>query len=98
MKKPDAVTVIRRENFRDMIWQLPAEDMLWVGRSTSKVLKKYGIITIGDIAKSDPAFLKTTFGKNGVVLWRCATALKIRPSVTWATGLRSRVLAGELRA
>ena len=33
MKKPDAVTVIRRENFRDMIWQLPAEDMLWVGRS-----------------------------------------------------------------
>lgn len=79
MKKPDAVTVIRRENFRDMIWQLPAEDMLWVGRSTSKVLKKYGIITIGDIAKSDPAFLKTTFGKNGVVLWRCANGLENSP-------------------
>ena len=28
------------KNFRDMIWQLPAEDMLWVGRSTSKVLEK----------------------------------------------------------
>lgn len=79
MKKPDAVTVIRRENFRNMIWQLPAEDMLWVGRSTSKVLKKYGIITIGDIAKSDPAFLKTTFGKNGVVLWRCANGLENSP-------------------
>ena len=79
MKKPDAVTVIRRENFRDTVWRLPAEDMLWVGRSTSKVLKKYGIITIGDIAKCDPAFLKTAFGKNGVVLWRCANGLENSP-------------------
>ena len=38
MKKPDAVTVIPQDTFREVIWDLPASDMLGVGRSTEKVL------------------------------------------------------------
>lgn len=34
MKKPDAMTVISKETFREQIWSLPASDMLGVGRAT----------------------------------------------------------------
>lgn len=47
-KKPDAVTVISKDSFREQIWQLPASDLLGVGRATEKVLTLYGIKTIGD--------------------------------------------------
>ena len=72
MKKPDAITVIRRSEFKEKIWNLPACDMLWVGRSTYKTLKRYGILTIGDIAKTSVDTLVSLLGKNGELLWKCA--------------------------
>ena len=41
MKKPDAVTVIPKDTFRDKIWGLPAADLLGVGRATQRVLDSY---------------------------------------------------------
>lgn len=76
MKKPDAITEINRDDFKDKAWRLPANEMLWVGRSTYKTLLKYGIITIGDLAKSKPSFLKNILGKNGLGLWQCANGLE----------------------
>lgn len=76
MKKPDAITEIRRDNFKEKIWRLPANDMLWVGRSTYKILQRYGITTIGDIARSNPSFLKNVLGKNGLTIWQCANGLE----------------------
>ncbi len=74
-KKPDAVTVIDREHFKSMVWQLPASDMLMVGRSTRRELARMGIRTIGEIALSDPELLRSRFGKNGVSLWRYANGM-----------------------
>lgn len=68
MKKPDAVTVIPKDNFRDIIWDLPASDMLGVGRSTEKFLSSYGIHTIGQLAKAYPDLMQRKLGKNGMVL------------------------------
>jgi len=34
MKKPDATTIIKKENFKENIWGLPVEDLLNVGRAT----------------------------------------------------------------
>ena len=39
-KKPDAITEFNRENYKDRIWQLPASDLLYVGRQTNKKLQK----------------------------------------------------------
>lgn len=72
MKKPDAVTVIDKDTFRTKIWDLPASDLLGVGRSTAKTLTSYGIHTIGDLAGTSPDFLQRKFGKNGLKLWRFA--------------------------
>ena len=35
-KKPDATTVISRENWRDMVWPLPVGDLLYVGRAARR--------------------------------------------------------------
>lgn len=72
MKKPDATTVIDRNNFKRLIWNLPASDMLMVGRKTGEKLKKLNIFTIGDLANSDEQLLLSTFGIIGPRLKKCA--------------------------
>ena len=68
MKKPDATTLIPKETFREKIWDLPASDMLGVGRATEKVLSSYGIRTIGQLANTPPELLKHRLGKCGVMI------------------------------
>lgn len=72
MRKPDATTVISRENFRQKVWPLPVEELLFVGRATKRQLSEMGIYTIGELALCDPALLKLAFGKNGASLQRAA--------------------------
>ncbi len=68
-KKPDAVTQITRENYRQIVWNAPVADLLYVGRKTFHKLYRIGILTIGDLARSDPELLHSLFGKVGYVLW-----------------------------
>ena len=68
MKKPDAVTVIPKDSFREVIWDLPASDLLGVGRSTNKFLSSYGIHTIGELANAYPDLIQRKLGKNGMIL------------------------------
>ena len=72
MKKPDATTVITEDNFRDIVWPLPAADLLGVGRSTQVKLLQFGIRTIGDIARIKPQKLQSWFGKWGLFLYAYA--------------------------
>ena len=67
-KKPDAVTVISRENYRDIVWKSPCENLLFIGRATKARLAARGIFTIGDIARTSPEQMKTYLGKNGLML------------------------------
>lgn len=84
LKKPDAITGISSDNFREKIWPLPASDLLYVGRATTKKFDSYGIHTIGDIANQSQDFLKRLLGVNGIALW------------TYANGLdTSRVMPGD---
>lgn len=78
-KKPDAVTVINKENYKDIVWKSPCSDLLFVGRSTAKKLNSYGIYTVGDIANSECSFLRSVFGKNGEMLYRNANGLNASP-------------------
>lgn len=74
-KKPNAVTVIDRAHFRDLVWPLPISDMLMVGRSSKRELGRMGIRTIGELARAEPELLQARFGKNGVTLWRYANGM-----------------------
>lgn len=79
MKKPDAVTVISPENFKEKVWGLPVENLLFVGKSTLEKLKKYNIATIGDLAAVDEKFLTDKFGKWGATLKIYAEGLDDTP-------------------
>jgi len=72
MKKPDAVTVISRENYKKKVWCLPISDLLFVGKKTYEKLKSCGINTIGDITQCDDTTLNRLLGKNGEELKRFA--------------------------
>lgn len=79
IKKPDAVTVIPREGFKQKIYGLPAEDMLYVGRRMSKALERLSIYTIGDLANSDRNYMIKRFGKCGGMLWDYANGYDCSP-------------------
>ena len=82
MKKPDAVTVISRENYKEKIWSLPAADFLFIGKRTCEKLKSNGINTIGDIASCNPKTLERLLGKNGTELWQNARGEDNSPVIT----------------
>ena len=78
-KKPDATTVISRENFRRLVWPLPVTDLLYVGRAAAKVLGQYGVTTIGELAAFDRNALTELLGKQGGQLWEYANGLERSP-------------------
>lgn len=78
-KKPDAVTVITRGNYKDIVWKSPCSDLLFVGPATKRKLNSYGIYTIGELANSGQSFLKSVFGKNGEILYSFANGLDTTP-------------------
>lgn len=71
-KKPDAVTVFTRDNYRDLVWPLPVDDLLYVGRATGRKLHERSVHTIGELANTDPRWLRSWFGKWGDVLYTFA--------------------------
>jgi len=77
-KKPDATTVISRDNFKDLLWPLPIGDLLFVGRSGAAMLKEHGILTIGDLAAAEPGSL-SFLGKTGLSLQQAARGEDLSP-------------------
>lgn len=75
MKKPDAITEITPENFKETIWPLPVSELLYAGRATTARLGGMGVKTIGELAAMRPEALKLRLGINGVKLWQYAAGL-----------------------
>lgn len=82
MKKPDAVTEITEENFREIVWKLPVEDLLYVGNATKQKLNRIGIKTIGQLAQSDEGLLVRMLGKWGSYLFTFANGKDASPVTT----------------
>ncbi len=79
LKKPDAVSVISRENYREIAWSLPVSSLLFVGRNTEEELKRWRIKTIGQLAAASPELLRERFGKLGDQLYAYANGLDESP-------------------
>ena len=79
MKKPDAVTIIGEDNFKEIVWPLPVREMVGVGRATERKLNRIGIFTLGELAQTEPDLIRNLLGINGIYLWEYANGLDIRP-------------------
>lgn len=78
-KKPDATTVITRDNYKDIIWPLPCGDLFFVGRASAEKLISMNIRTIGDIVRADRSVLEKYFGKHGLLMYEYANGLDDEP-------------------
>lgn len=79
MKKPDAVTIIGEDDFKEIVWPLAVREMVGVGRATERKLNGIGIFTLGELAHTNPDLIRNLLGINGVYLWEYANGLDIRP-------------------
>ena len=79
MKKPDAVTVISPDTFKNQIYHLPASDLLFAGRKTAERLTSIGVFTIGDLTLVSNETLTRLLGKNGLELKNHALGLDKSP-------------------
>ncbi|MBR1405438.1 MAG: DNA polymerase IV [Bacteroidales bacterium] len=63
-EKPDKVHTLWKEEVPEKMWPLGVRDLLWVGKKTEERLLMYGIRTIGDLARLDPATLARLVGRK----------------------------------
>jgi Nucleotidyltransferase/DNA polymerase involved in DNA repair len=84
-KKPDATTIISRENKDEIVNPLPVENLLYVGRATKQKFDRYGIYTIGDLAKQNVEELQKLYGQNGRLLWKFANGYDNSPVCKWGS-------------
>lgn len=82
MKKPDAVTEITEGNYKEVVWALPVEDLLYVGNATKQKLNRMGVKTIGQLAQSDEGVLIRLLGKWGSYLYAFANGKDSSPVTT----------------
>ena len=78
-KKPDGITRIEPDNYKELVYPLPVQDLLYVGPATQRKLNSYGIRTIGQLAETNPKTLQGWFGKVGYALSAFARGLDTSP-------------------
>lgn len=78
-KKPDGITRIEPDNYQEIAYPLPVQDLLYVGPATQRKLNSYGIRTIGQLAETNPKTLQGWFGKVGYALSAFARGLDTSP-------------------
>lgn len=78
-KKPDATTIISRQNFKNLLWPMDISEMFFVGSATADKLKRSGILTIGDLALSNKSVLQSLLGKQGIMLYNYANGFDDSP-------------------
>lgn len=67
-KKPNATTCITKENYKQIAFPQPVENLIYVGKATKEKLNHIGIKTIGDLARADKNALISLLGVWGEYL------------------------------
>lgn len=57
------------------MWPLPVSTLFTCGHSSAETLRKLGILTIGDLAKTDPVILESHLKSHGRSLWKYANGI-----------------------
>jgi DNA polymerase-4 len=68
LKKPDATTIISRENYKEIVYPLPVSSLLFAGKAATEALGKLGIFTIGQLASFNRERINDRLGKLGAML------------------------------
>ncbi len=75
MIKPDGLVVIDEENYQRLVWPLPVEELIYIGRATKRKLNEFGIKTIGDLAVFRADLIESRMGKVGLMIHEFANGI-----------------------
>ncbi len=78
-EKPGKIHTLYPEEISEKMWPLPVSDLFMVGRRSAEKLSGFGIRTIGDLARTDPAFLTAHFKSHGRLMWEFANGIDPTP-------------------
>lgn len=81
LKKPNLVHTLYPDEMKDKMWRLPVSELFYVGRATTKKLYNMGILTIGDLANTNPQFLRSHLKKYGEMIYEYANGRDASPVV-----------------
>ena len=79
LNKPDGLTIISKDKVKNTLYPLKVEKLWGIGEKTSKVLSKFGIRTLGDLASYPVEVLKNELGKAGEWLHLIANGVDDSP-------------------
>ncbi|OPA81139.1 DNA polymerase IV [Paenibacillus selenitireducens] len=79
MKKPNGITVLRRRDMPNILWDQPCNSLFGIGEKTAQKLKKLHIYTIGQLAQADEHKLIQSFGIVGTWLKQAANGIDTSP-------------------
>lgn len=74
-RKPDLVHTLYSWEIQEKMWKLPVSSLFMCGKSSVETLRKLGILTIGDLALSDPAIVESHLKSHGRTLWQYANGI-----------------------
>ena len=78
-EKPDKVHTLYPEEVPEKMWPMPVGALFGVGPSAVKKLNHWGILTIGDLARSERRLIVDLFGARGDTLWNYANGREADP-------------------
>jgi len=81
-KKPDLVHTLYKYEIREKMWPLPVSSLYMCGKSSVDALHKLEILTIGDLANTDPDILISHLKSHGRQLWEYANGIDDSPVIT----------------
>ncbi len=79
LKKPDRVHTLFKKEVEEKMWPLPVSDLYMVGNATTRKLLRMGIVTVGDLAKTDKDLLKAHLKSHGELVWQYANGFENTP-------------------
>lgn len=74
-EKPSKVHTLFPDEIEKKMWPLPVDELYMAGRSSTATLRKLGIRTIGELARTDPDLLEAHLKSHGRMLWEYANGI-----------------------
>lgn len=74
-KKPNLVHTLYTHEIPTKLWPLPVSSLFMCGRSSVETLHKLEIMTIGELAKTEPGILASHLKSHGMLLWNYANGI-----------------------
>ncbi|MGG4047294.1 DNA polymerase IV [Paenibacillus favisporus] len=81
MKKPNGISVLRIRDVPNVLWSKPCGELFGIGGKTAEKLRKIGIHTIGQLARTDEEALIRVFGVVGAWMKQAANGIDHSPVV-----------------